>query len=62
MEWENVPITRTRSHCKPIRIQAGFYRRYVDQPVFFEYIKYKCDGTAKKKLIPVRSDRQFPKL
>jgi len=60
MEWENVPITRTRSHCKPIRIQAGFYRRYVDQAVFFVYIKHRCDGTSKKEINPCPLRQTIP--
>ena len=40
-----VNVTLTRSHRKSIKIQDGFYRRYVDQAASFDYIKYGSDDT-----------------
>ena len=40
-----VPVTLTRTHRKSIKIQEGFYKRYVDQATSFDYIKYGSDDT-----------------
>lgn len=40
-----VNVTLTRSHRKSIKIQDGFYRRYVDQAASFDYIKYGSNDT-----------------
>ena len=40
-----VHVTLTRSHRRSIKIQEGFYRRYVDQAASFDYIKYGTKDT-----------------
>lgn len=41
----SVNVTLTRSHRKSIKIQSGFYRRYIDPAASFDYIKYGSDDT-----------------
>ena len=41
----SVNVTLTRSHRKSIKIQSGFYRRYIDPAASFDHIKYGSDDT-----------------